>query len=84
MMKKLPGLLISCCLLISRGLHNVHGMDVVAISLPTQFLYISILNPNANPFGKKEEIAKMVYLDGQSLPKMNKITVSIIRRILVV
>jgi hypothetical protein len=52
----------------------VHGMDVVAISLSTQFLYISILNP----FGKKEEIAKMVYLDGQSLPK---ITISIIIRI---
>lgn len=54
----------------------MHGMDVVAISLSTQFLYISILNPSTNPFGKKEEIAKMVYLDG--LPK---ITVSIIRRI---
>ena len=25
--------LISCCLLISRGLHKVHCMDVVAISL---------------------------------------------------
>lgn len=56
----------------------MHGMDVVAISLSTQFLYISILNPSTNPFGKKEEIAKMVYLDGQSLPK---ITISIIRRI---
>ena len=53
-------------------------MCIKAISLPTQFLYISILNLNENPFGKKEEIAKMVYLYGQSLPK---ITVSIIRRI---
>ena len=33
--------------------------------IPTQFLYIPILNLNANPFGKKEEIAKMVYLDGK-------------------